>query len=106
LLVRGLPREVAADGARHTWSSYSRTLRHVVIGHRVSGDLHHVAAPITVLHGREDRTAPLHHVHELVDELRSAGRNVHLDVVDGDHHLPVRQPDLVAAAIAAAQGPT
>lgn len=106
LLVRGLPREVAADGARHTWSSYSRTLRHVVIAHRVSGDLHHVAAPITVLHGREDRTAPLHHVHELVDELRSAGRNAQLDVVDGDHHLPVRQPDLVAAAIAAAQGPT
>ena len=100
LLLRGMPRAVAADGARHTWLSYSRTLRHVVVEHLVWPDLEHGQAPVTLLHGRKDLTAPLHLVEALADRLRGVGRSVSVRTADVDHHIPVRQPALVADAIA------
>ena len=86
LLVRDLPAKIAADGPRHTWASYSRTLRRVVIEHRVAPDLSAVRMPVTLIHGRGDEVAPLAHLLALADE------NPHLRVhlVDGDHHVAVR----------------
>lgn len=100
LLLRGMPRAVAADGARHTWLSYSRTLRHVVVEHPVWPDLEKVRIPVTFLHGRQDSTASLRLVEALADRLHGVGRNISLRPADGDHHLPVRQPALVADVIA------
>ena len=105
LLIRDLPPEVAADGARHTWSSFSRTLKAVVVEHRVAEDLERVQAPVTFLHGRHDHTAPLEYVTRLADALRGSGRRVRLEIVEGDHHLPLRDPGTVAAAIARAEQP-
>jgi len=99
LLVRDLPRDVATDGARHSWPSYSRTLRNVVVEHRVAPDLEQVGAPITFIHGRSDRTAPPAHVERLVARLRAGGHVVKLEMVDGDHHLPVRRPEVIARVI-------
>jgi pimeloyl-ACP methyl ester carboxylesterase len=99
LLVRDLPREVAADGARHTWPSYSRTLRRVVVEHRLGPDLAHVRAPITFVHGSEDQTAPPTYVESLVAQLRADQQAVTLEMVEGDHHLPVRRPEVIAEVI-------
>lgn len=99
LMARDMPRRVAADGARHTWQSYSRTLRHVVVEHRVRTDLARVTAPITFIHGRQDRTAPTPWVRALATELRQSGQRVRLTEVDGDHHLPLRRPEVLARAI-------
>ena len=100
IVVRDLPREVAADGARHTWASYSRTLRRVVIDHLVVEDLAAVDVPVTFIHGCDDRTASISHVRNLVSSESAAGRPVSLQVVSGDHHVPVRSPQVVAQAIA------
>lgn len=95
ILVRDLPRKVAADGARHTWASYSRTLKRVVAGHSVLPDLRQIDCPISILHSRHDELAPLRHVESLLNDLPGA----RLEVVDGDHHLPVRRPDVVARVV-------
>ena len=100
-IVRDMPRAVAADAARHTWVSYSRTLRRVVVDHRVDPELARLRMPTELLHGDADRTAPVQYVEQLAAQLADAGAPVTLRVVEGDHHLPVRRPDLVARTIEA-----
>ena len=100
VLIRDLPRSIAADGALHTWSSYHLTLERVVLAHRVAEDLRAAAVPVTLLHGEGDNTAPVRYVRALGDQLRAAGVPAELQVVEGDHHLAVRQPAAVAAALA------
>ncbi|MGH3371077.1 MAG: alpha/beta fold hydrolase, partial [Nocardioidaceae bacterium] len=58
LVIRDLPPSIASDAARHTWISYHRTLEEVVVGYRPDRDLLDTPAPVTFLHGTEDRTAP------------------------------------------------
>lgn len=101
LVVRDLPPSIASDGARHTWPSYSTTLRHVVVEHRATDDLRSPLMPVTLLHGRNDRTAPLHFVQALVDASERGPSAPRLLVADGDHHLAVRRPGFVADALAA-----
>lgn len=99
IVIRDLPREIASDGALHTWPSYSRTLEQVVVGHRPFEDLHRVGRPIRLLHGADDRQAPVEHLQPLVDKARDSGVDIELHVYSGDHHLPVRRPDAVVDAI-------
>ena len=99
LVMRDLPASIAADGALHTWTSYHRTLEGVVLPGGVAGDLRSAAVPVTLLHGRDDRTAAVHHVGALADGLRCQGVVVDLQVVEGDHHLAVRRPAAAAAAL-------
>ena len=99
-VVRDLPPSIASDGTRHTWLSYSRTLVRVVVEHRVADDLRAAPPPVTLLHGRGDRAAPLAFVETLVDRSAGTGPFPQLEVVDGDHHLAVRRPDLVAEVLA------
>ena len=101
-LVRDLPPSIASDGARHTWASYSGTLLRVVVGHRAVDDLRRTPTPVTLLHGRNDRAAPLHFVQALVEGADSERSPINLRVVDGDHHLAVRGPGVVGGALAAA----
>ncbi len=100
LVNRDLPPSIASDGARHTWASYQRSLERVVVRHRVVPDLVAAGVPAVLLHGRSDRSAPVGHARALVEEVRRAGRNAHLEVVEGDHHLAVRRPEAVAGALA------
>ncbi|MDP9072431.1 MAG: alpha/beta fold hydrolase [Actinomycetota bacterium] len=99
LLMRDLPPAIAADGAFHTWASYHRTLEHVVLAAHVGDDLRSFAAPVTLLHGERDHTAPVQYVRALTNELRRAGVAAEVQVVDGDHHLAVRRPAVVAEAL-------
>ncbi len=100
LLIRDLPRAIAEDGARHTWRSFEGTLRGVVVEHRTLPDLAAAPCPTVMLHGRGDRDAPLEHVDALAVHARGAGLALELRVVEGDHHLAVHHPQLVASTIA------
>jgi len=100
LVNRDLPRSIASDGARHTWASYHRSLERVVVEHRVLPDLVAAGVPALLVHGRSDRSAPLWHARALAERAREAGLAVKLEVVSGDHHLAVRRPEAVAAALA------
>lgn len=98
-VIRDLPPSIASDVARHTWPSYSRTLQHVVVEHRVLPDLVAATVPVKLLHGADDRTAPAAYVQRLVADAAEHGRRIELDLVPGDHHLAVRRPAVVGAAI-------
>lgn len=98
-VVRDLPPSIAVDGIRHTFVSYSRTLLRVVVEHRVVDYLRAVPMPVTLLHGRGDRAAPLGFVEAPV--AGGDGPSPRLEVVDGDHHLAIRRPDLTAEVLAA-----
>jgi pimeloyl-ACP methyl ester carboxylesterase len=96
-LVRDVPAEVASDFLRHSWPSYSRTLRNVVLRHPAVSDLEQLRLRVVLLHGKADRDAPIELVEEAARTLRNADRDVTLHVIEGDHHLALRRPEIVAA---------
>lgn len=100
ITARDVPPAVAADGVRHTWPSYSRTLEHVVVGHRPDDNLAASDCPILFLHGRDDQAASPAAAEAIAERTSRRGRPVEFRVVEGDHHLPLRRPDVVAAAVA------
>lgn len=99
LVIRDLSPSIASDGTRHTWPSYSRTLRRVVIEHRVADDLLSSRVPTSLLHGADDRAAQVVFVRELAQRSPARVPVIDLRVVPGDHHLAVRQPELVAGVL-------
>lgn len=99
LVVRDLPRAIASDGVRHTWPSFRGTLEHVVVEHRTLPDLVATRVPVTLLHGAHDRDAPVGYARSLVEAARVTQGGIELRVVDGDHHLALRRPEVVAEAI-------
>jgi pimeloyl-ACP methyl ester carboxylesterase len=106
LVMRDLPPTVVADGARHTWPSYSRTLEEVVVGHRPLPDVVAAAVPTVVAHGREDRVAPVDLAEALAAAARQRGASVTLRLLAGDHHLAVRRPAAVAEVLASLRSPS
>ncbi len=100
IVIRDLPPAVASDGARHTWPSYSRSLRCVVLEHRVVDDLNATSSPVHLVHGEADRSAPVAYVQELVDRTPLRRPRLQLHLLEGDHHLAVRRPETVAALLA------
>jgi pimeloyl-ACP methyl ester carboxylesterase len=101
LLIRDLPPAVVADGARHTWRSYSRTLHRVVVDHRSAPDLAAASVEVCLVHGTADREAPIDCAREAVAAAAQAGGKVSFEEVDGDHHIAVRAPEPVAAVLQA-----
>ena len=99
LLIRDLPPAVVADGARHTWRSFSRTLRRVVIEHRSASDLAAAHVEVCLVHGTADREAPIDYARQAAHGARRASGPVSLHEVDGDHHIAVRAPEQVGARL-------
>lgn len=99
-LLGDLPPEVARDAAKHTWTSYSRTLQHVVVEHRIADDLAGLDVPIRFVHGDADRSAPFELVEQLLARPALRRRDIALHVVPGgDHHVALRRRDEVVAVI-------
>lgn len=100
VLVRDLPAEVAADGARHTWPAYSRTLRHVILDHDTASDLAAVPIPVKIIQGARDQVAPPEMLREVVEALLGAADpRITVQVVEGDHHVALRTPAAIADAL-------
>ncbi len=103
-VIRDLPPVIVRDGARHTWPSYSRTLHHVLVEHRPDPDLVAARAPVALLHGTKDREVPVQDVQVLTSLLQQSGVDASINVTPGDHHLAVRHPQVIIAAINAEIG--
>jgi pimeloyl-ACP methyl ester carboxylesterase len=99
LLSSNVPRAVAADGVRHTWRSYSRTLEQVLVRHRPDPHLRTSRCPVLLLHGDADAVAPAGHIHAFASAQLSPRSPITCRIVPGDHHLPLRRPDVVNSAI-------
>ena len=102
-LLRRMPREVAEDLVRHTWRSSTSTLWEGVYRYDVARDMERLPSglPVQLLHGDGDRTAPLDGV------LRLAARHpgARISVLAGaDHHVLLRDPEWVLAAIRGSDG--
>ena len=95
-LPLGLPRAVVEDFWKHSWRSYSRTLRRVVVEHPAVPDLERLSIPCTLLYGEQDRSASRATLPAL---LRRNRLLTHVEVPGGTHHLPARQPDRVAEVL-------
>jgi pimeloyl-ACP methyl ester carboxylesterase len=99
-----LPTEVVEDFWRHSWASYSRTLRRVVVGHPAVPDLERLSVPCTLLYGAQDTTVSRQPLTALLAS-NSALRHVE---VAGGHHLPVQDPralaDVLEQVLAKASG--
>jgi len=106
LVGRDRPAAVVADGARHTWPSYSRTLEEVVVGHRPLPDVVAAAVPTVVVHGLEDPVAPVALAEALAAAARERGALVELRLLEGDHHVAVRRPAAVAEVLAYLRSPS
>lgn len=104
-LLRDLPAAVAADGVRHSWPSYSRTLERVVLDHDTAADLAVLDVPVTLVHGNNDPVAPLDFVRDAIASLPDPARSrVTLRAVAVDHHVVHRSPAAIADAIVDAVG--
>lgn len=101
LLIRDLPPAVVADGARHTWRSYSRTLQRVVIEHRSAPDLAAAHVQVCLVHGLADREAPIDYARQAAEGTGPGSGPVSFQAVDGDHHIAVRAPEEVGAHLRA-----
>ena len=98
VILRDVPARVAIDGALHTWPSYSRTLQHVVIDHRLDHDLRTIDVPVQILVGSDDHVSTPDTIRGALT--RTARDDIDLRVIDGDdHHLALHHPGLVAAAV-------
>ncbi len=68
LLTPGVPADIARDFVLHDWVSYANTIRNVLLDHRVQPSVERLAQhglPVRLLHGAQDRTAPLAPIQEL-----------------------------------------
>jgi pimeloyl-ACP methyl ester carboxylesterase len=83
LLVREVPAVVAKEGLRHTWTSYSRTLRNVIFRSETRRWMQSIRQPVLMLHGEHDRTAPIENVRKGIAALPQ----IRLIEYDADHSL-------------------
>ncbi len=96
MVRRDVPAAVAIDAVRHTWPSYSETVRCVLMEHRIDRDVSALTGPTIAIHGSADRVAPIGRVAELAASLP----HVELRTVEGgDHHLALSQPKRITDAI-------
>jgi pimeloyl-ACP methyl ester carboxylesterase len=88
-LRRDLPREIARDAVDHTWPSYSRSLRNLVLRAHGADDVSRLRVPLHLIAGTDDAVLDLGFLEELA---RSHG-HVRLERWPGGHDLPLSDPD-------------
>ncbi|MFN8558269.1 MAG: alpha/beta hydrolase [Dehalococcoidia bacterium] len=98
VLAPGVPADIARDYVQHTWTTYSGTLRNVLIDHRVgpaAAALAQTGMPVRLLHGDRDTIAPLTAARALAT---ASGWSLEV-VAGGDHYPPVKRPASCAALL-------
>lgn len=93
--MRNLPPEVVRDGLRHSWSSYSKTMRNVLFKARTIENLKD-GVPTLIFQGRDDKVAPLAFVRSAVQGISS----VTLHEMAGDHSIPFTHGEEIAERMA------
>jgi pimeloyl-ACP methyl ester carboxylesterase len=91
-----LPYPVLEDATRHSWTSYSETIKRVILAAEGIRWLTSARCEVLLVAGTEDRLLDL----DLFRELSDRYPHVQLRIVPGaGHHLPLTQPDHCIAAI-------
>ena len=83
---RSVPTEVVTDSTKHTFDSFSRTLRACIVDHRVDGAAEHLyrfRVPLRVVHGTKDSTVPLARARAFVSRFPDAS----FETVEGASHM-------------------
>jgi len=90
-----LPAAVAADAVEHNWTSYSQTLKKVILDGGAAEWLGTINAPVQFVAGDRDRVVD----RRFLIHLRAAQR-VAVEIWPGRHDLPLVEPERCAATIA------
>jgi dienelactone hydrolase len=83
LLFRGIRRHFMKELGASTWEEALITLRSISPIHHVE----HIQAPVLLVHGGKDRTAPLEQAQHLYRSLQSAGKRCELFIVPAAGHV-------------------
>lgn len=97
-LVGDLPPEVVRDSFEHSWPSYRAALASLFLENPLPRALRDPPEPTTVVVGDQDRETP---AKDVLDHPHDA---VAVEVVDGDHLLPLRRSAEVEVIIAFSAG--
>jgi len=89
-----LPAAIARDGVRHTWESYSGTLRNVLLKPQPPGALAGFERPLWLIAGEKDEIVDLAFLSELTRR-----ESIRLEIWRGAHDLPLTDPERCVAAI-------
>jgi pimeloyl-ACP methyl ester carboxylesterase len=95
LLSPDVPAVVARDALRHTWTSYSRTLRNVIFRARPQEWLRTIPQPILIVQGTDDQIAPITSVRRGIASLA----NVRLIALAAGHRLIFTHSGVIAREI-------
>jgi len=95
-----LPGPVARDGVRHTWPSYSESLRDIILAAEARALVPTLTMPVHLIAGRRDAIAP----PELLRGL-DATPNIETTIWDVDHDMELVIPHAIADALSAAASP-
>jgi len=79
-----LPAPIAEDAVKHSWASYSGTVRNLILAAQPPPDLRTLGSPLWIIAGAEDEILDLNHLKELAES-----EHVKLEVWPGGHDLPL-----------------
>lgn len=92
-----LPPAVVRDALRHSFASYARSLRNVIVRHRPDAALAALAdRDVLLVHGDADRLAPVDNVRALVEGFPRWRFEV---LREGGHYLPFERQEEVATLL-------
>jgi pimeloyl-ACP methyl ester carboxylesterase len=96
IIRRGVPYPLIEDSVRHSWVSYSETLRRVVLAAECASWLASARTRVLLVAGTQDKYLDL----EFLRSLAGQQPNVRLDVWAGQgHDLPLSEPERCVSAI-------
>lgn len=90
-----LPKDVAEDAALHNWTSYSKTLRHVIFEQRPLTLLKQLKIKTVLLIGEDDFLTP----QAYRDQLKALPTTIHVHYVKAGHHIPLQHPELITQLV-------
>lgn len=94
LFAPTLPAPIAGDGVDHIWASYSGTFESLMKLSGVPALAGRLQNRLRLVYGTHDRGTPASAAK------LTLGRDAPISVVPGDHHLPLRRPELCRRIIA------
>lgn len=100
LMRPDLPRVVAEDAVQHSWASYSRTLRNLILSNQPPSDLERLQIPLILVAGEDDPVVDV----TFLRELTARHTNIQLEIWPGGHDLPLRASERCVSAIRARIG--
>jgi len=92
--TRSLPSEIGADMLKHTWKSYSGSMKNVLLNQNLLELIKKVDAPILIITSEDDMYTDIVQLKKL-----SRRGKISLEIMSGDHHMVIRNPQQVSLVI-------